>query len=144
DQPHRREEQLPMSTHKFTRREALGLVGAGAVVAGTKVLSGQAPAGRLVATRTAPPAVDELTNVQQFEEQAKLALPQASYAAVEGGDREPFNLMSFRPRMNVPVLEMNLDVPMLGQTLFTPIVVGPVSDLNRYHRDGELEMVRGA
>jgi isopentenyl diphosphate isomerase/L-lactate dehydrogenase-like FMN-dependent dehydrogenase len=39
---------------------------------------------------------------------------------------------------------MDLSVELFGSTLFTPIVVGPISDQRQYHPDGELAMVRGA
>ena len=52
--------------------------------------------------------------------------------------------VTFRPRVLVPALDMDLSVELLGETLFTPIVVGPVADQRRYHAEGELATARGA
>jgi isopentenyl diphosphate isomerase/L-lactate dehydrogenase-like FMN-dependent dehydrogenase len=46
--------------------------------------------------------------------------------------------------MNVSTLEMNLDAPLFGQTLFTPIIVGPIADQGRYHPEAEIATIRGA
>jgi isopentenyl diphosphate isomerase/L-lactate dehydrogenase-like FMN-dependent dehydrogenase len=86
----------------------------------------------------------ELVNALEFEEQAKLALSASVYETIAGGDHEPFDRITFRPRMNVPVLDMDLTVEVLGQSLFTPIIVGPIADQARYHKEGELALVRGA
>jgi 4-hydroxymandelate oxidase len=39
---------------------------------------------------------------------------------------------------------LDLSVQLFGQTHFTPILVGPVERLQRFHPDGEVAMVRGA
>jgi 4-hydroxymandelate oxidase len=40
--------------------------------------------------------------------------------------------------------EINLSAEVMGQTLFAPILVGPVANQKRYHPEGELAMARGA
>lgn len=99
-------------------------------------MSGQSPA-------RIPPR-GELVNALEFEDVARLTLPQAAYATIAGGDREAFDRITFRPRMMVPTLDLDLSVDLFGVTHFTPIVVGPVADQRRYHADGELATVRGA
>ena len=90
------------------------------------------------------PRREELVNAFEFEEAAKLTLPPAVFATIAGSDRAAFDRMTFRPRMMVPALDMNLSVELCGETLFTPILVGPVADQRRYHADAELATVRGA
>ena len=91
-----------------------------------------------------PPRREELVNALEFEEAAKLTLPPALFATIAGSDRAAFDRITFRPRMMVPALDMDLSVTVLGETLFTPILVGPVADQRRYHADGEVATVRGA
>jgi 4-hydroxymandelate oxidase len=90
------------------------------------------------------PPRDELVNALEFEEVARLKLPPAVFAAIAGGDRAAFERMTFRPRMMVPAHDMDLSVDLFGDTHFTPIVVGPVAEQQRFHPDGELATVRGA
>ena len=90
------------------------------------------------------PRREELVNTLEFEEVAKLALPPAVFATIAGSARAAFDRMTFRPRVLVPALDMDLSVQLLGETLFTPIIVGPVADQRRYHADGELATARGA
>jgi 4-hydroxymandelate oxidase len=90
------------------------------------------------------PRRDDLVNVLEFEEPAKLALSAPVYATIAGGDRAGFDRITLRPRMMVPTLDLDMSVELFGDTLFTPIVVGPVADQRRYHTDGELATVRGA
>jgi len=90
------------------------------------------------------PPRDELVNTFEFEEAAKLRLPAAVYATIAGGDRSAFDRITFRPRMNIPTLDLDLSVELFGEKLFTPIIAGPISDQARYHSDAELATVRGA
>ena len=46
--------------------------------------------------------------------------------------------------MLVPTMEMDLSVNLFSDKLFTPIMVGPMSDQKRFHPDGELATVLGA
>lgn len=108
---------------KITRREALGIRGS--------------------SNRTTAP-VDELVNTLEFGEQAKLVLSEEVFASIAGSDRSMFDRYTFRPRMNVSTLDMDLSVELLGHRLFTPILVGPVSDQKRFHPEGEREMIAGA
>ena len=90
------------------------------------------------------PPRDELVNALEFEDVARLKLSPAVFATIAGGDRGPFERITFRPRMMVPAHEMNLSVELFGDRHFTPILVGPVAEQHRYHSEGELATVRGA
>lgn len=138
---------------KVTRRESIGISGAflaGCATRGQEPATlgfgaaavDQVPESAEPRARRAPG--DELVNTLEFEEQARLVLPAEVHAEIAGGDREPFNRLTFRPRMNTPTLDMDLSVPLLGQTLFTPVLVGPIAQQARYHAEGELATARGA
>ena len=90
------------------------------------------------------PPLGELVNALEFEEPAKLTLPPSVFAAIAGGDRAAFDRMTFRPRMMVPTLDLDMSVDLLGESHFTPILVGPVAEQRRFHKDAELATVRGA
>jgi isopentenyl diphosphate isomerase/L-lactate dehydrogenase-like FMN-dependent dehydrogenase len=90
------------------------------------------------------PRREDLINVPEFEEVAKLTLDNTMYSTIAGGDRAAFDRMTFRPRMMVPTLDLDMSVELLGETHFTPIMAGPVAEQRRYHADGELATVRGA
>jgi 4-hydroxymandelate oxidase len=126
-----------MSTPGIDRRNALKRVGAVVTDSCGRSQNGASP------TRRTPPLA-ELINVLEFEEVAKLLLPAATYATIAGGDRSAFDRMTFRPRMCVPTVDLDLTVDLLGEPHFTPILVGPVADQRRYHQEGELATVRGA
>jgi 4-hydroxymandelate oxidase len=88
--------------------------------------------------------VDELVNTFEFEEVAKGVLDAAAFALVAGGDRAPFERMTFRPRLFVPSASLDLTTTLLGARMFAPFIVGPVADQRRFHAEGEQAMVRGA
>ncbi len=92
--------------------------------------------------RVAPRA--ELVNVPEFEAEAERLLPAELFRLVSGGERTAFERITFRPRMMVNCVELNLSLEVAGVPLFAPIVVGPVADQRRFHPDGELATVRGA
>jgi 4-hydroxymandelate oxidase len=137
-------------TNKFSRRRALG--GVGAIVAGTvvgsKMASGQTPAAPRapweppVPVRLAPR--DELVNILEFEDEAKKKLPPATFALIAGGDRALFDRITLRPRMNIPTTDMDLTVTLFGEDHFTPILVAPMADQKRFHPDAELATAKGA
>ncbi len=147
-----------MNETNVSRRKALGL--AGAALAGCAVQSTTSGSGAGVEglTSAAPPPRttvdpdrrirwapgDELVNTMEFEEQAQLVLSPQLFQRIAGGDPEPFNRLTFRPRMNIPTLDMDLGVELWGQTLFTPIVIGPIAELGQYHAEAEVALIRGA
>ena len=97
---------------------------------------------RELLTRVAPR--DELVNVLEFEAEAGQALPADVFRLVAGGDRAAYERITFRPRMMVNCLDLDLSLDFCGIPLFAPVLVGPVADQRRFHADGELATVRGA
>ncbi len=87
---------------------------------------------------------EQLVNVLEYEEQAKRVLSASAYAAVAGGDRSAFERITLRPRMMVPVLDLNLGVTLFGQAMFAPILVAPIARQGDFHADGERATVAGA
>jgi 4-hydroxymandelate oxidase len=116
---------------RVTRRRALS--GVGAIVAQA---IGAAP------PRLAPR--EQLVNVLEYEDQARRVLPGGAYAAIAGGDRSAFDRITLRPRMMVPVLDLNLGVTLFGQAMFAPILVAPIARQVDFHADGERATVAGA
>jgi 4-hydroxymandelate oxidase len=116
---------------RVTRRQALNSVGA--IVAQT---AGAAP------PRLAPR--EQLVNVLEYEDQARRVLAAGVYAAIAGGDRSAFERITLRPRMMVPVLDLNLGVTLFGQAMFAPILVAPIARQGDFHADGERATVAGA
>lgn len=115
-----------MSARNVTRREVFARAGA--------ALAGSA--------RLAPR--EDLVNTLEYEEEAKKILPPAAYSLIAGGDRTLFDRITLRPRMLVPVLDMDLGVTLAGAHHFAPILVAPIADQKQFHPEGELATVRGA
>ncbi|MFB3776268.1 MAG: alpha-hydroxy-acid oxidizing protein [Bryobacteraceae bacterium] len=88
--------------------------------------------------------VNELVNTFEFEAAAQRSLSAAAFAEIAGSEREAFERITFRPRMMVNTLKLDLTVDLFGQQLFAPILVGPTADQKRFHPEGELASVRGA
>ncbi len=86
----------------------------------------------------------ELVNVSEFEEAAKIKLAPAVYATISRGDGEIFNRMTLWPRVFVDSAPLNLATELFGETMFAPILVGPISQQRRFHQQGELATVQGA
>ena len=42
-----------------------------------------------------------------------------------------------------PVLDLDLSVTLFGDTLFAPVMVGPIANQRQFHPDGELATVKG-
>ena len=127
-----------MRQGRITRRAALHCVGS--IVAST-VDAAQPPRGG-AAVRLAPR--EQLVNVLEYEDQAKRVLAPAAYAAIAGGDRSAFERITLRPRMMVPVLDLNLGITLFGQPMFAPILVAPVARQADFHADGARAMLAGA
>lgn len=128
-----------MSDNILTRRQAFDSVAsafAGALPAGAQGAAADRP------VRLAPRA--ELLNTFEFEQQAKLKLPRAVFTAITGSDRQPFDRITLRPRVVVDCMDLNLTSELFGQTMFAPILVGPVARQREYHPEAELATVRGA
>ena len=127
-----------MSERAVTRRQTLGSLGSIVVDA---VAGAQLP--RTTAdVRLAPR--DQLVNVLEYEEQAKRVLGGSAYRAIAGRDRSAFDRITLRPRMMVPVLDLDLGLTLFGQTLFAPILVAPIARQTEFHPDGERATLKGA
>lgn len=128
-----------------SRRQALGVV----TVAGTAgmTLPALAAPEAVLHIPTPPPRPvprGDLVNVLEYEEQARLALGPARIAPILGSDRSVTDRITLRPRMNIPTRDLDLTSTLLGDTHFTPIIVGPMADQKRFHPEGEVAMARGA
>ncbi len=147
-----------MSDNTLTRRQLLG--GVGAVIAGSSLAQGQ-QAAKPAAPGPAKPAapakprltidsgprvtpVSEIVLVQEFEDNARLRLPGSVFSTIAGTDHRGFDRIALRLRMMIATPDMDLSVELFGDKLFTPILIGPVSEQKRYHADAELGTVRGA
>lgn len=130
--------RIRRSPSDLTRRSALQAfaAAAGASRSMAQTLAGE-PAGRI-----APLA--ELLNVFEVQSMAQRKLPETVYAPIAGTDRRALERITFRPRLMVNVSKLDLSVEILGQTLFTPLIAGPVWRQEAFHPEAELAMVRGA
>ena len=90
------------------------------------------------------PPLDELVNVLEFEEAARLTLDRTAFALCAGSSREAFDRMTLWPRVFVDSAPLSLAVDLFGQQMFAPIIVGPVAEQRRFHTDGERATVQGA
>jgi 4-hydroxymandelate oxidase len=91
-----------------------------------------------------PTPIEELVNAFEFEEAARRALAPAVFSTIAGSERAALDRVTFRPRMNVPTLDLDMSIELFGQPHFAPIVVGPISEQRRFHAEGELATARGA
>ncbi len=92
--------------------------------------------------RIAPP--DELANVTEFEDAARRKLGAAAFARIADGDRGALDRITFRPRMMVSTMGLDLSLDLLGQTMFAPILVGPASRQHQVYPEGEAATATGA
>ena len=124
---------------KLDRRESLRKFGA--FLTGAALPQGQSGGGPPT-NRLAP--VLELVNAREFEAMARLVLPPDRYDAVSGGHRRSFDKMTFRQRLMVYAMDLDLTTELFGHQMFAPIIVGPVASQGDLHADGELATARGA
>lgn len=131
---------------KLDRRESLRKFGAfvtGSPLAqGVPLAQGEPGGGAPPSDRRAP--VLELVNVPEFEEQARLVLAPARFEAISGGHRTSFDKMTFRQRLMVYAMDLDLTTSLYGYDMFAPIIVGPVGNQGDIHPEGELATARGA
>jgi 4-hydroxymandelate oxidase len=95
------------------------------------------PPGRIAPVR-------DLVNTFEFEAMAERRLPVAAFAEIAGSERDAFERITFRPRLMVNTMHLDLTTEIFGQRLFAPILVGPASEQKRFHPEGELATVTGA
>jgi 4-hydroxymandelate oxidase len=123
----------------LTRRQALAAYGS--CLAASPLLRAQKPAGEPPGRI---PPMQELVNLAEFEAIAERRLDRLTFAEVAGGDRTAFDRITFRPRLMNDTRQMDLTTLLFGQSLFTPILIGPLARQKRFHPEGELAMARGA
>lgn len=128
-----------MNDAVFSRRSAIvrcaSLVASGGASFAQQLR--QEPTGRI-------PPLDELVNTFELELIAQRKLDSLTYAQIAGSDRKAFERITFRPRLMVDTTKLDLSIELFGDTMFTPILIGPTSQQRRFHPDGELAMARGA
>ena len=90
------------------------------------------------------PPIGELVSVPEFEALAQAVLPAAAFAKLAGGNRAPFDRMTFRQKLMVNATQLDLSTELLGRPMFAPLVIGPVAAQGEFHPRGELETARGA
>lgn len=94
---------------------------------------------------SALPPVRELVNVLEVEAAAKQRLSPELFASLgPAADRRAFDRITLRPRMMQDVTRLDLSVELFGTKHFTPILLGPVQGLDRFHSGGEAEWRKGA
>ena len=123
-----------MSGVRFTRRRLVrSVVGCAAASS----LDAQTAAGGIT-------PVSDLANVFEMLAVARRKLPESVYSTIDGTDRRALERITFRPRLMVNVSQLDLSLELLGEQLFAPILVGPMSNQQAFHPEGELATVRGA
>ena len=128
-----------MKQTPLTRRQALAAYGA--MIAASPLLRAQRPIGE--APGRIPP-VAELVNAAEFEAIAERKLDGLTFAEIAGSERSAFDRITLRPRLMIDTRQMDLTAGLFGQSLFTPILIGPLSNQKRFHPEGELATARGA
>jgi 4-hydroxymandelate oxidase len=91
-----------------------------------------------------PPPVDELVNTLEFETAAQQKLDPGTFALISGSDRKPFERITLRPRMMVNTTKLDLRLNLFGTDMLAPIIAGPISDLKRFHAEGDTALYKGA
>lgn len=86
----------------------------------------------------------EVLNTFEMESMAERNLTAPVFKTIAGGDRNAFDHIIFRPRRFLHAEEVDLTTSLFGETMYTPILVGPASEQQRFHADAELATVRGA
>ena len=131
-----------MNGGALTRREAV------ARFAALPAFSSLLRAQRAPQLRGEPPGriapLDELVNTHEFEPSARRKLASAVYETVAETARDGFDRITFRPRMMVNTLALDLTTELFGRSMFAPILVGPIARQKQFHADGEAAMAAGA
>ena len=86
----------------------------------------------------------ELVNAFEFEAMAQRRLDSVTYALVASGSRKPFDRITLRPRVMINTTKLDLTLDLFGRQMFAPLLIGPVSQQQRFHPEAELAMARGA
>ena len=114
----------------------------GAFVAGSPLLAAQQDPDGRPAVRLAP--VEEIIAAPEFEQMAELVLSPEQFEKIRGGAGGTFDRMTFRQRLMVDAMDLDLTTELFGHQMFAPIIVGPVGKQGDLHPDGELATARGS
>ena len=133
------EKRAPLGRRESLRR--FGALFAASPLAPELVTSASAQDG-LPELRIAP--VEEIVAAPEFEQMAELALRPEVFETIRGGDRGSFDKMTFRQRLMVYAMDLDLTTELFGHAMFAPIIVGPVGQQANLHEEGELATARGA
>ena len=99
------------------------------------------------------PPLEGVVNALEMETVAEKSLSKALYDHIAGGagsestlrrNREFFDRITLRPRVLVNVEGIDISTTLFGQTLYSPILVGPTANHKRLHPDGELATAAAA
>lgn len=98
------------------------------------------------------PAAD-LVNTFEFEDAARQVLPPPVFDTIRDPEvrpdgrrdpSDPFERLTFRPRLVVDVRNMDLQLELLGTSHLAPLIIGPAPQHGRFHPQGELATAAAA
>ncbi|KAF3606805.1 hypothetical protein DY000_02050668 [Brassica cretica] len=90
--------------------------------------------------------MDQIVNVNEFQELAKQALPKMYYYFYSGGEQR-INTLSrktFRPRVLVDVSKIDTSTRILGYPISSPIMIAPTAMHMLAHPEGETATAKAA
>ncbi|CAH8370033.1 unnamed protein product [Eruca vesicaria subsp. sativa] len=97
--------------------------------------------------------MDQIVNVNEFQEMAKQALPKMYYDFYSGGAEDQhtlkenvaaFSRIMFRPRVLVDVSNIDMSTSILGYPISAPIMIAPTAYHMLAHLDGETATAKAA
>ncbi|CAH2053749.1 unnamed protein product [Thlaspi arvense] len=97
--------------------------------------------------------MDQIVNVNEFQELAKRALPKMYYDFYSGGAEdqhtlkenvEAFRRITFRPRVLVDVSKIDMSTTILGYPISAPIMIAPTANHMLAHPEGETATAKAA
>tara|TARA_Y100000588_G_scaffold376190_1_gene453604 strand:- start:1198 stop:2172 length:975 start_codon:yes stop_codon:yes gene_type:complete len=90
------------------------------------------------------PPSEELVNLSEFEDIAREVLSRTTHDTITDPSTKHFDHMTFRQRLMVNAMDLDLSIQLFGKPLFAPIIVGPIAQQKRFHADGEIATLHGA
>ncbi|WZZ52612.1 hypothetical protein YC2023_052719 [Brassica napus] len=97
--------------------------------------------------------MDQIVNMNEFQELAKLVLPKMYYEFYSGGAEdehtlkenvEAFTRIMFRPRVLVDVSKIDTSTSILGYPISAPIMIAPTAMHMLAHPEGETATAKSA
>ena len=90
------------------------------------------------------PPPEELVNLSEFEDVAKKILSSSMHETISEASTGHFDHMTFRQRLMVNAMNLDLSTELFGEKLFAPIIVAPIAHQKRFHVDGEAATLQGS